>query len=1027
MLTLIKHLLTPPEFADPEKNRVAGILYTVLVVTLAIITLATMVSAIITYINQQVLSVTGAAVMGILLLSALLWLARRGQIRAAGIGLVVAILLIITSTVLNTGGIQNISVGSYVVAVVIAGIVLGARGALATGFVSTAIVLGVAYAQSSGLLVLPPSTSNPTVVYSAVFIIIGLLMYQTAQNYSNTLEQVRQTNQELRALSSSLEERITDRTRDLALAVEIGRRVSRIRDLDQLLAESVEEIRSRFDLYYAQIYLTVSSGRSLSLRAGTGVAGEQLVQAGHRLAVTPTSINGMAAAEKRTVLVTDTSKSPTFRPNALLPDTRSEAAVPLIAGNTVVGVLNLQGDQPDALSEENVPAFEAMAGQLAAAIENATLITELTKAQAEVEAQTRRLLREGWHDFLDGIQRSQLVGYRYDGQTQQVETLSDLDETAAAEQLATPILLSGEELGQIRLRLDQAQEERDSSEQRQLLEAVARQVAQQVENLRLLNDAARYRSEAEDALRRLTRESWLEYENVQPDTVYEYDQKQVIKKSANQETDTTASENNGHQLLTQPLLIRGEAIGSLEVGLGQAQDEETTALIAAVAGQLSNHLESLRLAQTSETALSQAQQRSEELAQINQVVTTVGASLNLEESLNIVADGLAEALGVNQVAITMMNEEKDTLVIVADHFAEGGQSAVGMAIPIADNPLSQAVIESRRYVWIEDAQEDARTAALHEVFRQRRIQSLYVFPIITGNEVIGTVGVDILEGGQPLNDNQLRLAETIIFQASTAIQNSQLFSQLQTLLDDAEKQAQRLATLNEVAQSVSQQLEPKQLLDTVFNQVKSIVRTDTFFVTLYDADTNLLEFPYVYDHGEFYVEEPRHLQPDNRIYPVIKNGEPSLIHMTEAEVAELAGSQSSSLLGDNTGRIPPSMLFVPLKSGGQVIGVMSVQTYDYNVYQEEDVTLLTGIASHAAVALENARLYDSAQRRARREQLVNEITQKIQNARTVEGALQTAVQELGQALRANYTQVELLPGQHETQADNGRHGQQEPV
>jgi GAF domain-containing protein len=1026
MLTRIKHLLTPPNFADPEKNRVASILYTVLVLTLMIITLATVASAISNYIGQQVLIVTWPALMGILLLSSLIWLARRGRIQAAGAGLVIAILLIITSTIIDSGGINNISAGSYVVAIIIAGIVLGARGALATGAVSTLIVLGIAYGQGSGLLIIPPSTSTPAVVYSAVFIITGLLMYQSAQNYSNTLEQVRQTNQELRDLSSSLEDRISERTRDLALAVDVGRRVSRIRDLDQLLTESAEEIRSRFDLYYAQIYLTDHTGRGLVLRAGTGMVGQQLVQAGHRLALAPTSINGMAAAEKRAVLVADTSQSPMFRPNAMLPETRSEASVPLIAGNTVVGVLNLQGSQAGALSTENLPAFEAMASQLATAIENASLIAELTKAQADVEAQTRRLVREGWRDFLDGIQRSQMLGYRYDGQTQAVEALSELEETATstssvqavAEQVTMPIVLGGEELGQIRLRLDQTEEMQDSAEQQQLLQSVARQVAQQVENLRLLADAARYRAEAEDALRRLTRESWMNYENVSPDIVYEYDRKQVVQKTTGPETHTTET-GNGQHVLAQPLMIRGEAIGSLEVDLDHEQDEETATLITAVANQLSNHLESLRLAQTSETALSQAQQRSEELAQINEIVTAVGASLNLEESLNIVADGLAKTLDVEQVAITLMNEEKDTLVIVADHFAEGGQSAVGMNLPIADNPLSQAVIKSRRYVWIENAQEDNRTAALHEVFRERHIQSLYVFPIITSNEIIGTVGVDILEGGQPLTDNQLRLAETIIFQASTAIQNSQLFSQLQALLDNAEKQAQRLTTLNEVAQSVSQQLEPSQLLNTVFSQVKSIVRTDTFFVALYNVETNIIDFPYVYDQGEFYTEEPRELQPTNRIYPVLKNGEPSLIHMTETEVADLIENQSSVLLGGDTGQIPPSMLFVPLKSGGQVVGVMSVQAYDYNVYQEEDVTLLTGIASHAAVALENARLYDSAQRRARREQLVNQITQKIQNATTVESALQTAVQELGQALRANYTQVELLPEQHEVQAANG--------
>jgi phosphoserine phosphatase RsbU/P len=1181
MLTQIRHLLTPPVFDDPEKNRVAGILYMVLVVTLAIIIVATIASVAVNYFNQQIFAVTLPAIAGILLLSSLVWLARRGQIQAAGIGLVVVILLIITGTILDSGGIQNISAGSFVVAVVIAGIVLGTRGALATAVASTAIVLGIAYAQSVGLLVISPPSSNPIVVYSAVFIVTGLLMYQAAQNYSVTLEQVRQTNQELRALSGVLEERVSERTRDLALAVEIGRQVSRIRDLDQLLLEAVEQIRSRFDLYYAQIYLTDSSGQGLALRAGTGIVGEQLVQAGHRLPLAPTSINGMAATEKRAVLVTDTSKSPAFRPNALLPDTRSEASVPLIAGNNVVGVINLQGDQAGILSEENLPAFEALAGQLATAIENANLITELRKAQAEVEAHTRRLLREGWGDFLDGIQRSQLLGYRYDGQTQQVEVLAELEETATstssvqavARQFATPIVLGGEELGQIHLQFDQQEAEQDESG-RSLVEAVAHQVAQQVENLRLLAEAARYRSEAEEAVRRLTRESWINFENVKPDVIYEYDRKQVIQKPVEEVVPDMADiANNGRYLLEQPLLIHGEAIGSLEVALTQAEDEETAVLVTAVANQLSSHLENLRLSQTSETSLSEAQQRSQELAQINQIVTTVAGSLDLQQSLQIIADGLADILNVDQVAIALLNEANDSLQIVADHFdQERSQSAIGISLPLAGNDLTLEVLGTHQSIEIEDAQNHPRTALIHDALRSRGVETLYLFPIVTGNKAIGTVGIDILEKEHSLTSNQLRLAETVIFQAATAIQNSQLFEQLEGLLESAEKQAQRLAilndlgdqfnrsqsteevyqlviehagqlfdydritllqfdseveqatvlavednitqelqagmvvplsaaiaervikqrsvlrilddkeqedgtvassliaplltgrgvlgtinvsskapnayssqdennllqlanyiastlenqrlfatvearaqeleVLNEVARSLSYQLEPQQLMETVFNQVRRILPADVFFVAVYDPESDMVAYPYIYDDGEFSSEEIQPLNPASRVHAVIRSGEPVLNHLTAEEIEDIKQNQSAVLLGENTGKVPASLLYVPLKSGNQIKGVLSIQAYASDLYTETDVTLLSGVASYAAVALENARLFEAAQRRAHRERLVNEITQKIQSERTVEDTLQTAVQELGQALQAKYTQVEILA--HET-------------
>jgi GAF domain-containing protein len=1122
MLSKIKYLLTPPVFPDEEKTRVASILYTVLVATLIILVAATIASVTLNYVNQQIWFISWPAIIGSLLLLGLTWLARDGKVQVAGIGLVATMFLIIVGAGLDSGGVDNVSLGAFVIVIIVAGLVLGARVALATAAASIVTTLAIAYAQSSGSLVLPPSTTTPTTVYTAVFIIAGFLIFQAARNFSDALERVRAANEQLTALSTGLEERVGDRTRDLQLAAEVGRRVSRIRALDQLLPEAAELIRSRFDLYYTQIYLTDTTGQALVLRAGTGMVGQQLVRAGHRLAIDPTSINGTAASRKQAVLVEDTEKSPTFRPNALLPATRSELAVPLIAGDTVVGVLNLQSRQAGTFNQETLPAFEALSGQLATAIENANLINELTQARSEIENQARRLTREGWREFLDGVQHSQLVGYSYDGHSKRVETLAETAVEADASDMAAPISLAGAELGQIQLKLKADGSGRKQPDQ-SVLEAVARQVAQQVENLRLLNETARYRTEAEEALRRLTRESWANYENVTPGVVYEYDRQRIRQRVEADEGDSNGRSDQVDQLqLAQPLLIRGEPIGLLELDLPDEQDEVAVEMVTAVAQQLSSHLENLRLSQTSETALSEAQQRSKELAQINQIVTTVAGSLNLQQSLQIVADGLANMLDVDQVAIALLDEAGENLQIVADHFdRERSQSAIGISLPLVGNDLSQEILETRQSATIVDAQNHPRTALIHDALRLRGVETLYIFPIVTGNKAIGTVGIDILEKGHVLTSDQIRLAETVIFQAATAIQNSQLFDQLEGLLASAEKQAQRLAilndlgdrfnrsqtteevyqlvlehagqlfeydrisllqfdseaeqatvlavednltqelqagmvvplsaditervinqravlrilddekadddavassliaplltgrgvlgtlnvssktanayssqdennllqlanyiastlenqrlfttvearaqeleVLNEVARSVSHQLEPQQLMETVFNQVRRILPADIFFVAVYDAESDMVSYPYIYDDGELSSEGMKPLNPATRVYAVISSGEPVLNHLTAEEIEDIKQNQTVVLLGDDTGKVPASLLYVPLKSGNQIKGVLSIQAYASNMYTEADVTLLTGVASYAAVALENARLFEQTQ------------------------------------------------------------------
>lgn len=182
--------------------------------------------------------------------------------------------------------------------------------------------------------------------------------------------------QQLRTLIGSLEERVTNRTRDLALAADIGQDIAQIRDLNQLLSASVERIATRFGFYYVQIYLVDDSGENLVLKAGTGSIGQELLARGHRLPLDENSINGLTAVQKQPIIVADTAQSPFFQPNPSLPYTRSEMAVPLLAGEQILGVIDLQSAEPNALNQDNVPAFAALAGQLAIALENARLFTE---------------------------------------------------------------------------------------------------------------------------------------------------------------------------------------------------------------------------------------------------------------------------------------------------------------------------------------------------------------------------------------------------------------------------------------------------------------------------------------------------------------------------------------------------------------------------------------------------------------------------------------------------------------------------
>jgi PAS domain S-box-containing protein len=432
---------------------------------------------------------------------------------------------------------------------------------------------------------------------SGIITTIGLVLIALS-NFRKTnerlrLENLRQVNQELEDARVNLEKRVAERTYDLELASEVGRTITaRVDNLSQLLSESVESIRQRFQLYYTQVYLVDRAGRLLILRAGTGDVGKQLLQNGHQLMLNIESLNGRAALEKRTVIVPDTRSNPNFLPNPLLPETRSEMAIPLLVGDRVVGVLDMQSEEANALNEENLTAFETLAGQLAVAIQNSFLFEQVNQARAEVEEQAKLQSYAGWSNFLDAVERSEKIGFVFN----QNEVLPFVDverENNNENTLHAPINVAGAEIGKIYIA--DTEDRQWTSAEADIIHNTSVQLSRHIENLRLLAQSEKYRRDAEEATKRLTREGWETYLNLRKDNASGF----MYRENKVQLLDEKSVGKTTH---SHPIQVRDEAIGELAVEAGYALSEETTEILSAVARQLSNHLEGLRLLEEAETS-----------------------------------------------------------------------------------------------------------------------------------------------------------------------------------------------------------------------------------------------------------------------------------------------------------------------------------------------------------------------------------------------------------------------------------------
>lgn len=192
--------------------------------------------------------------------------------------------------------------------------------------------------------------------------------------------------QQLGGLIATLEQRVAERTRDLMTSAEISRSLSRILDQGQLVKEVVEQVKSAFNFYHVQIYLLDESGENLIMVGGTGEAGEEMVRRHHNIPYGK-GLVGKAAESGQLVLVQDTSSDPNWLRNPLLPETRSELAIPITTGDRVLGVLDVQQNNLNAFGQQQLELLEAIANQTAVAVMNSRLYS-LAQRQAESEIKT---------------------------------------------------------------------------------------------------------------------------------------------------------------------------------------------------------------------------------------------------------------------------------------------------------------------------------------------------------------------------------------------------------------------------------------------------------------------------------------------------------------------------------------------------------------------------------------------------------------------------------------------------------------
>jgi len=404
------------------------------------------------------------------------------------------------------------------ISLVVASILLSFRGLAAL-----VLFVGIASATASQYSQIPIVINSDFFKDTGVAVSMGLILL--GANIFRTfiegerLKEVNQVNQALEDLTTTLEERVNERTKEiesvnkqttrraaqLKAVTELSESISQLQDLNEMFPAVTELISDRFGFYHVGIFLIDRDREYAILQAANSEGGKRMLERHHRLRL-GTGVVGFCSQTGQPRIALDVGADAFFFNNPDLPNTRSEVALPMKSRKETIGVLDVQSTEAGAFSSEDLQVLTALANQVSIALENARLLTETRAALTQVQEVYNEFTRAEWGRTIAQTEQS---GFRYQtGRIEMLENALQNPEVVSALEsgevmgnqgngstpqhaaVAVPVKLRGEIIGILHIESNDPLKQWQNDEV-SLVEAVAERAAFAMENARLFQEARR--------------------------------------------------------------------------------------------------------------------------------------------------------------------------------------------------------------------------------------------------------------------------------------------------------------------------------------------------------------------------------------------------------------------------------------------------------------------------------------------------------------------------------------------------------
>ncbi len=423
----------------------------------------------------------------------------------------------------------------------------------------------------------------------------------------------------------------------------------------------------------------------------------------------------------------------------------------------------------------------------------------------------------------------------------------------------------------------------------------------------------------------------------------------------------------GESWLGVPILSSDQVLGLIALADNRPHvfNQNHMRLLQTLSSNLGAAIENARLFEAE-------QDRITELQVINKVQEALAAKLDVQAIYELIGEKVREVFNVDVVDIVSYDPVTNTITMPYS-YEKGDRTVIAPCEPYG---FRLQVIKTCQALVVNQGFRELASQYNNPVLTGEWPKSALFVPLLAGGEVRSIVSIQDLEKENAFRESDVRLLQTLANSMSIALENASLFDETQRLLKETEQRNRELSIINNIQQALASKLELQAIIDLFGDEVsriyppqERIANNYSVYIALYDPLTQLIRFPYLIDGaGERFREPPAPLGA-GLTSSVIRSGQTLVLKNAEEQIEHgvINFTQVNQAIGSQ------SWLGVPIRSGDQVIGVLSMQDRRPNLFSEADVRLLTTLAASLAVALENARLFEEARQRAAELAIINSV------------------------------------------------------